>query len=422
MEKKKALLVYPKIPETYWSFKHALRIQGKHSAFPPLGALTVAGMFPKDEWEVKLVDQNVHKLKDKDIINSDAVFISAMAVQKKSVEEDIKRAKKYLKKTVLGGPITSTNQPETELVDYLVEGEAESIFSEVLEDLVKGTTKKHYKSLDLPDLSSTPKPRFELINPKDYSSMLLQYGRGCPFNCKFCHVTEIYGRIPRAKPLENFMSEFNQLYEIGWKGSVFIGDDNLIGNIPKAKQLMIELEKWQQEKNYPFSLFTQASVNLSQNEELLEGMRKAGFKKVFLGLETPVQASLSETGKKQNLNLDLEKAVEKIERKGIEVMGGFIIGFDNDPENIFQLQKEFIDKTSIPLAMVGLLSAIPGTELYRELESQGRIIHGASGDNTDGSLNFIPILEKEKLISGYKALMNKLYSSKEYYSRALSFF
>ena len=415
---KKALMLYPEIPPTYWSFKFAVSFQGKDSAFPPLGALTVANMFPRDKWQVKLIDQNVKKLKDSDIEDSDFVFISAMNVQEKSVVEDIERAKRKGKKTILGGPFVSTHLPTTKLADHRVEGEAETVMRGLLEDLINGTAKEHYTgSRQIIDI--TPLPRLDLIDIRRYSSMSVQFSRGCPFNCEFCDITKIYGRNPRVKPIKNFLAELDQLYKNGWRGSVFIVDDNFIGNLPRIRADLPRITEWQRERRYPFSLFTEATINLP--DDVLEEMVKAGFRKLFTGIESPVEASLIETRKTQNTRYDLLERIEQIQRKGIEVMAGFIIGFDNDPQNIAELQEEFIKNSAIPSAMVGLLTAVPGTDLYKRLEREGRIISNGTCNNTDGVLNFIPKLDKDKLVSDYKALMQRLYSSREFYGRALSF-
>jgi len=421
IKKHRALILYPEIPHTYWSFKFAVKLEGKSSAFPPLGALTIAAMFPKDDWEIRLIDQNVTPLKDKDIINADFIFISAMTVQEESVVEDIKRAKQFGKTTILGGPFVSTHMESTLLADHRLEGEAEGIIHELLQDLINGTAKEHYKAAERPKLDNVPLPALELINLNDYSAMLVQFSRGCPFTCEFCDITKIYGRNPRVKPNAGFLKELDQLYEAGWKGSVFIVDDNFIGNLPAIKKLIPEIIQWQEERRYPFLLLTEASVNLAYDEKLLQAMAKAGFQKVFLGIETPVEASLKETKKTQNLKSGLLESVQKIQKHGIEVMAGFIIGFDNDPEEIFDIQTQFIEDCAIPVAMVGLLTAIPGTDLYQRLEKEGRILEDSSGNNTDGVLNFVPKMDKEKLVTGYRNLMNKIYEPAEFYKRATRF-
>lgn len=415
---KRALILYPEIPSTYWSFKHAISFQGKDSAFPPLGALTIASFFPYD-WEVRLVDQNVKKLRDKELKNSDFVFISAMTVQEPSVVEDIERARRLNKKIILGGPFVSTHLPATKLADHRVEGEAETVMPTLLEDLVNGTAREHYKADARPSLDNVPLPRLDLIDLGRYSSMSVQFSRGCPFDCEFCDITKIYGRVPRVKPIDKFLAELDQLYKAGWKGSVFIVDDNFIGNLPAIRKNLPLITQWQTERDYPFNLLTEASANLP--DDVLEEMVKSGFRKVFIGIETPVEASLRETHKTQNTRYNLLEKVKQIQRKGIEVMAGFIMGFDNDPPNIAELQEKFIKESGIPSAMLGLLTAIPGTGLYKRLESEGRILDNGTGNNTDGTLNFIPRLDKDRLVSSYKSLMQRLYSSNEFYGRALTF-
>ncbi len=415
---KKALILYPEIPSTYWSFKHAISFQGKDSAFPPLGALTIASFF-HDDWKVKLIDQNVKTLKDKELRNSDFVFISAMTVQEPSVVEDIERAKRFNKKTILGGPFVSTHLPATKLADHRVEGEAETIMPTLLEDLVNGTAREHYKAEARPNLDNVPLPKLDLIGLGRYSSMSVQFSRGCPFDCEFCDITKIYGRLPRVKPINRFLAELEQLYQAGWKGSVFIVDDNFIGNLPAIRKNLPLITKWQRDRDYPFKLFTEASANLP--DDILEEMVTAGFRKVFIGIETPVEASLRETRKTQNTRYNLLDKVKQIQRKGIEVMAGFIMGFDNDPPNIADLQEKFIRESGIPSAMLGLLTAIPGTGLYKRLESEGRILDNGTGNNTDGTVNFVPKLDKDGLVSSYRTLMQRLYSSGKFYDRALTF-
>lgn len=419
---KKALLVYPRTPPTYWSFEYAVKLQGRSSAFPPLGALTIASFFPDDEWKVRLVDQNVEPLTDAHLRDADAVFISAMTVHQKSVADIIRRAHHSGKRVVLGGPYASTHLPTTKTADHIVDGEAEPIMQQLLEDIVCGTAKPEYKAQERPHLSMVPLPRWDLVDLRNYGSAPVQYSRGCPFACEFCDITKIYGRNPRVKTHEAFLREFDELYCRGWRGSVFVVDDNFIGNLPAIKSMMPLVAEWQRLHNYPFDLFTEASVNLAHEDCLLEHMVQAGFRKVFLGIETSVVESLKETRKFQNLRGNLRESVRNIQKKGIQVMAGFIIGFDNDPENVFELQEEFIRDSGIPVAMVGLLNAIPGTDLYGRLEKEGRLRPDEwQGNNTDGTLNFIPRIDRKKLVEGYRALMHKLYSPREFYQRATRF-
>ena len=416
----KALLVYPRIPDTFWSFKHILKFIGKRAAHVPLGMLTVASMMPKT-WELKLVDMNVEKLQDGDIQGADIVFIGAMVVQQESVREVLDLCKKFGRRTVAGGPLFTSLSDQYGDVDHLVLNEAEITFSQFLRDLETGNPRRVYYSEEKPDITQTPLPRWDLINMNYYASMSIQYSRGCPYDCEFCDIVKLNGRRPRVKSSEQMIREFNILYDMGWRGRCFIVDDNFIGNKVKVKQLLRDLIPWQQARNFPFTLFTEASVNLAEDNELMRLMTEAGFDSVFLGLETPAEECLLECGKHQNTAKDLVEAVKRIQRNGMEVMGGFIIGFDNDPPNIFERQIAFIQSSGVVKAMIGLLNAIPGTKLYQRLQNEGRLIDNCTGDNCDGSLNFIPKMDADKIRAGYQAVLDNIYSPREYYQRVLEF-
>jgi radical SAM superfamily enzyme YgiQ (UPF0313 family) len=413
----KVLLVYPEFPETYWSFRHALKFEGKRSAFPPLGLLTVSAMLP-DAWERRLVDMNIRGLRDADIEWADLVFASAMIVQKPSLERVIRRCKARGKRVVIGGPYVSTTEHLPD-ADHVFVGEAETTLPEFLKDLEGGEPKRVYRAAERPALTATPVPHFHLAELERYSAMSVQYSRGCPFQCEFCDIIEIYGRVPRTKTNEQMLAELDALRATGWRGLVFIVDDNFIGNKRNVKRFMPELIEWSERHGSPFSLITEASVNLAEDDALLEMMRRANFRRVFLGIETPVEESLKEAQKGQNTRRDLLESVHKIQAHGMEVMAGFIVGFDNDPEDIFDRQINFIRESAIPLAMVGLLQALPDTQLWRRLEREGRLLRESSGDNTEGSLNFVPRMDKARLVEGYKRILSTIYSPAEYYQRAL---
>ena len=415
------LLVYPQYPDTFWSFKHALKFISKKAAFTPLGLLTVAAILPK-EWDKKLVDMNVTSLSDRDIQWADYVFISAMAVQKNSVRSVIKRCKKLGVKIVAGGPLLTTGYGEFGGVDHFVLNEAEITLPPFLEDLNNGCARHIYASDEYPDIGTTPIPSWELIDMRRYSSMSVQYSRGCPFDCEFCDITVLNGHVPRTKGKEQLLRELDALYKRGWRDSVFIVDDNFIGNKRKLKtEILPALIKWMKRKRYPLSLFTEASINLSDDEELMRLMVKANFDTVFVGIETPNEESLSECGKFQNKNRDLVASVKKLQSYGLQVQGGFIIGFDSDPPSIFENQINFIQRSGIVTAMVGLLNAPPGTKLYRRLERENRLLPDFSGDNTDCSMNFIAKMNYKTLINGYNKIINTIYSPKQYYERIKTF-
>lgn len=414
----KVLFVYPIFPDTYWSFSYALAFEGKKSAFPPLGLLTVSAVLPKN-WERRLIDLNVESLNPADIEWADIVFISAMIVQKESLEEIVKLCKAQNKKVAVGGPYVSTSAGFLPDADFIFIGEAETTLPEFIEDLANNTTKHIYEAAERPSLLSTPIPDFGLIDLNNYSAMNVQYSRGCPFQCEFCDIIEIYGRVPRTKSNEQMLNELDTLNKIGWRGLVFIVDDNFIGNKRNVKKFLPELIDWSKARNYPFSFLTEASVNLAEDNQLLQLMEDAGFRRVFLGIETPDEESLKEAQKGQNTRRDLLESVQKIQNYGMEIMAGFIVGFDSDPENIFERQIKFIRESAIPLAMVGLLTALPDTQLWRRLDKEGRLIEHSSGNNTDCSLNFVPKMNKDILVEGYKNILRNIYSPREYYQRAL---
>ena len=418
----KILLVYPKHPETFWGFKYALKFIFKKATNPPLGLLTVASILPED-WEKKLVDMNVVALKDKDLKWADFVFISGISIQRESVKEIIARCKEMGVKIVAGGPLFTTGYDEfEEEVDHLVLNEAEITLPLFLEDLRNGGAKHIYTSNQWPEIQKTPIPLWDLVDMKRYASMNIQYSRGCPFNCEFCDITLLYGHRPRTKSKDQVIAELESLYVRGWRGGVFFVDDNFIGNKNKLKrEVLPAIAKWMEKMRHPFPFITQASIDLSDDEELMQLMVQAGFVTVFVGIETPNEESLSECSKLQNKNRDLIACVKKIQRFGLQVQAGFILGFDNDPVSIFERQIRFIQKSGIATAMVGLLSALRGTKLYQRLEREDRLLKDGSGDNTDCSINFIPKMHHETLIEGYKKILKTIYSPTHYYKRVREF-
>lgn len=416
----KVLLVYPEFPDTFWSFKHALPFQGKRSAFPPLGLLTISAMLPK-HWQKRLVDLNVQRLKDSDLDWADVVFFSAMLVQGPSLQEHLARAKARGRRTVVGGPIVSAHDPSISAADHRVEGEAEELIRCLAEDLEQGGAREHYIDPQVVDVTRVPLPDMHLARLGRYSSMSVQFSRGCPFTCEFCDIIEIYGRRPRTKNPEQVCAELDQLYQLGWRGSVFMVDDNFIGNKKSVKALLPRLVEWMRDHKYPFTLYTEASLNLAEDGEMLALMREAHFTRVFLGIETPVAESLKETTKFQNLRRDLLESVRLIQSYGMEVMAGFIVGFDNDPPDVFDRQIEFIRQAAIPLSMVGLLNALPNTQLWRRLKAEGRLLKSSLGNNTLADLNFIPRMDTQELLAGYQRILQTIYNPREYFQRASDF-
>lgn len=417
ISKMKVLLINPEFPDTYWSFRHALPFEGKRCAFPPLGLLTVSALLPPT-WERRLVDLNIQSLKSSDIDWCDIVFATAMLVQKNSLMEVVNRCKAEGKRVVLGGPYVTTSVEELPNADHIFLGEAETTLPQFIDDLARGEAKRSYQASERPPLSATPPAHFHLADLKRYSAMSVQYSRGCPFSCEFCDIIEIYGRVPRTKSNQQMLAEFDALKALGWRGTVFVVDDNFIGNKKNVRQLLPALAEWQKRNGYPFSLITESSVNLADDKPLLDSMRDAGFRRVFLGIETPVEESLKEAQKSQNRG-NLLESVRTIQSYGMEVMAGFIVGFDNDPEDIFERQIDFIRRSAIPLAMVGLLNALPDTQLWRRLEREGRLLGEATGNNTLCTFNFKTRMDPALLIKGYQRIMRTIYSPREYYQRVL---
>jgi radical SAM superfamily enzyme YgiQ (UPF0313 family) len=418
----KILLVYPRYPDTFWSFRHALKFISKKASFPPLGLLTIAAMLP-EEWDKRLIDMNVRPLKDEALQWADYVFISAMAVQRESAQEVIDRCKKLGVKAVAGGPLFTAEREEFKDVDHLILNEAEKTLPPFLADLQKGSSRHIYTTKEWPDLQETPIPLWGLLDMKDYASMNIQYSRGCPFNCEFCDIIVLNGRVPRTKSKEQIVAELTSLYDHEWRGPVFFVDDNFIGNRKKLKaEILPAIIEWRQARGFPFSFVTEASIDLVDDEELLSLMVKAGFESVFVGIETPHEESLTECSKLQNRNRDLVASTKKIQQHGLQVMGGFIVGFDSDPLSIFERQINFIQKSGIVTAMVGLLNAPRGTRLYKRLHKENRLVQGVTGDNTDCSINFVPKMGYETLVAGYEKVMKTIYSPKHYYKRIRTFF
>jgi len=415
------LLVYPEYPDTFWSFSYALKFTAKKAAYPPLGLLTVAAMLPP-EWDKRLVDMNVRKLKDEDLLWADYVFLGAMSVQKESVKAVIVRCRELGVRVVAGGPLFTNDYEEFGEVDHLVLNEAELTLLPFLTDLKEGRLKRLYASAEKADVTKTPIPLWELIDMRHYSSMNIQYSRGCPFDCEFCNITSLYGRVPRTKDSGQLIAELEKIYSLGWREGVFFVDDNFIGNKKKLKEKILpSLIQWMGERKYPFYFSTEASINLADDEELMRMMARAEFITVFVGIETPHEESLIECAKAQNRNRDLIASVKKIQDFGLEVQAGFIVGFDQDPASIFEKMITFIQESGIVTAMVGLLNAPRGTKLYERLVTENRLLKTVTGDNTDLSMNFVPKMSYEKLITGYRQIIETIYSPKHYYARVKRF-
>jgi len=416
----KILLVYPEFPDTFWSFKHALKFIRKKAGAPPLGLLTVAAMLPP-EWKKRLVDLNITSLTEEDMAWADYVFVSAMVVQRESVRAIFERCKTAGVRVVAGGPLFTMEHEHFPEVDHFVLNEAEETLAPFLRDLAQGQARRVYASAEFPDIHQTPVPLWQLADFKHYETISIQFSRGCPFNCDFCNVTALLGHRPRTKTAAQIIAELDSLYALGWRKSIFFVDDNFIGNKKQIKsEVLPALIEWRKGKmGMPFS--TEASINLADDPILLRLMVQAGFDTVFVGIETPNEASLTECSKNQNTGRDLVESVKKLQRAGLQVQGGFIVGFDHDLPSIFQQQIDFIQKSGIVTAMVGLLQAPLGTRLYARMQEEGRLVSEFSGDNVDGSTNIIPRMGLETLQEGYRKVLNQLYAPKYYYERVLTF-
>lgn len=411
------LMICPKFPDTFWSFKHALSFVGKQANFPPLGLLTVAALLPA-QWNRRLVDVNTRTLRDRDLAWADVAFITGMVVQKASAQGIIARCKNAGVKVVAGGPLFTMEHEAFDGVDHFILNEAEITLPEFLRDFESSRARRVYATGGFAEMADSPPPAWDLIDMKRYHGMEIQYSRGCPFNCDFCNITSLLGRRVRTKSADQIIGELDGLYAAGWRhGNVFFVDDNFIGNRHHLKsELLPRLIAWR--KGRPgITFLTEASINLADDEELMNMMVAAGFDTVFIGIETPDNDALTECSKMQNRNRDLVQDVKKIQRAGLQVQGGFIVGFDSDQPSVFQRQIEFIQKSGIVTAMVGLLQAPQGTQLYQRMEKAGRLRGASTGDNVEGTTNIVPTMDFDRLVAGYRQILNHIYDPRHYYQR-----
>ncbi len=417
----RVLLVQPEFPISYWGIQYGLPLTGTKVSLPPLGLISLAALLPPS-WQLRLVDLNATPLRDADLDWAEVVMTGGMHIQSASTLEVIARAKARGRLTVVGGPGPTTAAAQYRGADILFLGEAEGRIDELLQAMGdwRGEPQVLEAGKEHPDLSLAPVPRFDLLELSDYASVSIQYSRGCPFLCEFCDIIEIFGRKPRVKPAPQILQELEALRQLGWKSSVFFVDDNFIGHKRAVRELLPQIAAWQGRHGHPFELYTEASVNLAADQPLMDGMVAAGFSQVFVGIESPSQAALEECRKGQNLLTDLSESIDRMARSGLEVMGGFIVGFDSDPDDIFEQQSRFIAKNPTPLAMVGFLNALPGTALWRRLDDEGRLRRGWTGDQLDRP-NFIPLMDERRLLEGYRKLVAEVYSPAAYYARCRAF-
>ncbi len=416
----RVLLVSPQTPTTFWSFTHVLPFISRKAAHPPLGLLTVAALLP-ETWSLRLVDCDARSLKSSDLVWADVVFLSAMIIHEDSVREIVRRCRAAEVRVIAGGPLFTTGHERFPEIDHFALGEAEEILPDLIRDLENDTLQTIYRAEGFPSLNDTPVPRWDLLRLNDYATMSVQFSRGCPHDCEFCDIVVMNGRRPRLKSPENLIAELEALRCIGWKGSVFVVDDNFIGNRRRVKEMLREVLAWRTRTGSSMNFLTEATVLLAEDPELLALMAQVGFKKVFLGLETPNLESLHECKKLQNTRIDLTMAVHTIQAAGIEVMGGFIVGFDNDQQDIFDRQFSFIQGAGVVTAMVGLLTALPKTRLYERLSREGRLLKESNGNNTQAVCNFMTRLDTKFIQDGYARLMRTLYEPHAYYERARTF-
>jgi radical SAM superfamily enzyme YgiQ (UPF0313 family) len=415
----KVLLVWPKFPPSFWGFEGALEMLPEAAITPPLGLITVAALCPPT-WTLKLLDHAFDEITDEDLRSADLVMVSAMHAQRADAVAILRRARTLATRTFIGGPWASSEPDVLQAeADHVMVGEAEEVFAEIALALENGAAQRIYRVTDKPDISGSPIPRFDLLRIDKYGSMPVQFSRGCPFQCDFCDIITIYGRKPRTKSSTQLMAELDRLHELGWRSEVFIVDDNFIGNRKNALQLVRDLAVWNEAHGYPFSYYTQASVDLADRSELMEGMVAANFMYVFLGIETPSAEALKGSKKLQNLRRDNLEQVRIIQENGLWVLAGFIVGFDSDDHTIFERQREFIERAAIAWAMAGMLQAPPTTPLYDRMKAEGRLIDDSQVTSNFSAPNFRPVMPLVTLLQGLSNLLAHLYEPDAYFQRAL---
>jgi len=421
----KALLLWPIMPSSFWSYQESLDLAGLRATSPPLGLITVAAMLPR-EWEIRFADRNVYPETDADWDWCDLVIISAMIVQKQDFTDLIAKGVALGKKVAVGGPFP-TSVPEIALeagANYLILDEGECTIPLFLEALANGEEKGIFRSAEKPDVTLTPQPRFDLLDLDAYLLMTLQFSRGCPFQCEFCDIINLFGRKPRTKTPAQMLAEMEALYQMGWKRYIFIVDDNFIGNKRNAKVFLRELIPWMEKRQYPFPLLTEASLNLAEDDELIELMVKAGFTMVFMGIETPDIDSLVGINKEQNTRQSLIESCNKVTQAGLQIMAGFILGFDHEKKGAGGRIEEFVEQTGILQAHISLLGALPNTAMWTRLQKEGRLLEGfGKYFTTQKSLmNFIPTRPMAEIVEEFIAAFWNLYEPLPYLKRSFRYF
>jgi radical SAM superfamily enzyme YgiQ (UPF0313 family) len=419
----RVLLIYPLFPKSFWSFEKTLALINRKALLPPLGLITVAAILPQ-EWEFKLVDRNVRPIIESEWNWAELVIISGMIVQKEDLLAQIQEAKRRGKPVAVGGPYPTSLPHEIEEVgaDYLVLDEGEITLPMFVEALARGESSGIFRATEKPSVTETPIPRYDLLEFNAYDNMSIQFSRGCPFQCEFCDIIILYGRKSRTKTPAQLIGELEYLYDLGWRGSVFMVDDNFIGNKRNVKLLLNELKVWMKERNYPFSFTTEASVDLAQDEELMELMVDCNFTVVFLGIETPDPDSLTLTKKFQNTRDPLSESIDKITRAGLRVMAGFILGFDGERTGAGDRLVQFVEQTDIPIAMLSMLQALPNTALWHRLEKEERLYERNSNGNQTTLMNFAPTRSLEEIAHEYVDAFWRLYEPEKYLDRTLRHF
>ncbi|MBE9188951.1 DUF4070 domain-containing protein [Gloeocapsopsis crepidinum LEGE 06123] len=415
----RVLLVYPRFPKTFWSYEKILELVNRKVLLPPLGLVTVAAILPQ-EWEFKLVDRNIRPVTEAEWQWADVVVLSAMIVQKDDLLDQIREAKRRGKRVAVGGPYPTSVPQEAEKAgaDYLILDEGEITLPMFVEAIAQGKTSGTFRSNDeKPDVTTTPIPRYDLLEFDAYDSMSIQFSRGCPFQCEFCDIIVLYGRKPRTKSPKQLLAELEYLYSLGWRRGVFMVDDNFIGNKRNVKLLLQELKVWQAEHQYPFRFNTEASVDLAQDRELMDLMVECNFDAVFLGIETPDEDSLQLTKKFQNTRSSLIESVQSITRAGLRPIAGFIIGFDGEKAGAGDRIVRFAEKTAIPTTTFAMLQALPNTALWHRLDKEGRL-RGKDGNiNQTTLMNFIPTRSLEQITREYIESFWQLYDPVKYLDR-----